>query len=362
MKQINDNITKLSLIKIKGGTFMKKGALFLVFLLLATLFLSACSGSNGSGAGGAEPQGEGSNAQTEQTFVTIATGNSGGVFFALGGVFAELFNSIDGVVANAQSTEGSVINVSLVNEHKADIGFTNSSVSYYGANGMEMFKQKQENVYAIAELYPMYQHFVATEASGISAVPDLKGKKIAVGPKGSGTEVLTRQMLEGWGVSYDDFEPSYISFTNAVDQMKNGTLDGAFIATGIPTAAVTDLMTSVKAKLVPLEKATVEKLSETYPFFQPGVIPAGYYPGQEEEVETLTIGTTLVVNKKLDDDLVYEITKTIYENLDRIKTAHSAGKDIVLEQAPAAGKSIPLHPGAKRYYEEKGLVIPQAGK
>lgn len=334
---------------------MKKLSALLVVVLLLSTILAACNSSESND----EP---GSKKENEKTFITVATGGSGGVFFALGGALADIYKSLDGVIANAQSTKGSVVNVALINDGKADIAFSNSSIAYYASNGIAMFDKKLENVYAMAELYPMYYHLVVAKDSGINSIADIKGKKIAVGEKGSGTEVNVHQFLEGWNITYDDFDESFISFSNAVDQMKNKSIDGAFVGAGIPTSSVMELMTSGNAKLVPLDNETVKKLAEKkYPFFKPGKIPAGTYSGQDEDIETILIGTTLVVRKDLDEELAYKLTKAIYDNLDKLRDTHSAANNIKLESA-TDGMSIKIHPGAKKYYEENGLKIPTAAQ
>lgn len=328
---------------------------YLVSMALIFTLLVACStDQQGEEGEGSEPTED----AKEEQFITIATGDSGGAFYALGGALSNIYSSIDGVTANSQSTEGSVVNLNLVEDDRAQVAFSNNSIAHYAANGTEMFEEKLENILAMADLYPMYYHLVVTESSGIESVADLKGKKIAVGPQGSGTEVNTRQLLEGWNLTYDDVDVSYISFSNAVEQMRNRTLDGAFIGAGAPTAAVMDLMTTGDVKLIPLDNEVIAQLAEEkYPFMVPGKIPAGTYTGQEEDVETLIIGTTLVVNKNLSEDVVYEMTKALYENVDQLIATHSSAEEIELENG-AKNITIDIHPGAIKYFEENNVELP----
>ena len=297
-------------------------------------------------------------ALAKKQFVTIATGNSGGTFFALGGAMAEIFSSTGGVIANAQSTKGSVVNVALVNEGKADIAFCNSSIAYYGVNGIEMFEQKLPNVTALAELYPMHFQFVVSKNSNINSLYDMEGHHIAVGPKGSGTEANVRMFIEGWGMDYSKFKPSFISFSNAVDQLKNRALDGAFIGAGIPTAAVMDLLTTGNFKLVSFEQEEVEAISKRYPFFSYGKIPSNTYSNQAESVGAVMVGTSLIVNKNLSSELIYNLMASLYDNLEILGNTHSSGKNIKLENA-TQGMSIPIHSGSKKYLEEKGVSVPE---
>lgn len=295
----------------------------------------------------------------EKTLLTLATGDSGGTFFALGGGLSNIYSNLDGVTVNPQSTKGSEVNIDLVDRDKAQVGFSNSSIAYYGYTGTEMFEEKTENVQAMAEIYQMYYQLVVRSKSDIENVSDLKGKKIAVGEKGSGTEANVKQLLEAWGITYDDFDPSFISFSSAVDQMKNKSIDGSFIGAGLPTSSVTDLMSAGDAKIVPMEHEKIEELIEgDYPFFGTDVIPAGTYPDQDEDIETATIGTSLVVNKDLSEDLVYDLTKTLFENLDKLEDTHSIAKEIDVDKA-TEGMSIEIHPGAKKYFEEEGVEIPE---
>lgn len=317
-------------------------------ILTLILILAACGGDDNSSEG-----------DSEEKLLTLATGDSGGTFFALGGGLANIYSDLEGYTVNSQSTKGSEVNIDLIEENKAQIGFSNTSIAYYGATGAEMFDKKTENVQGMAEIYPMYYQFVARDGSGIDSVDDIKGKKIAVGEKGSGTEANVKQLLEGWDITYEDFEPSYISFSSAVDQMKDKAVDGAFIGAGIPTSAATDLISSGDAKLIPMEHENLNALiDDKYPFFDTGKIPKGTYPDQEEDIETATINTSLVVNKDLSEDTVYELTKTLYENLDELESTHDIASEIKLKDA-TEGMSIKIHPGAKKYYEEEDVDIPE---
>lgn len=321
---------------------LKRGLLkAAVFTLLSLLMVSAVTNP----------------ALAKKEFVTIATGNSGGTFFALGGAMAEVFSSVDGVIANAQSTKGSVVNIALVNDEKANLAFCNSSIAYYGVNGMEMFKEKLPNVTVLAELYPMHFQLVVSKSSGINSIYDLAGHHIAVGPHGSGTEANVRMFIEGWDMDYAKFKPSFISFSNAVDQLKNRALDGAFIGAGIPTSSIMDLLTTGNFKLVSFERENVEALSKKYPFFSYGEVPPNTYANQPDAAGAVIVGTSLLASKSLSPDLAYKLMDALYSNLEILGNTHSSGKKIKLETA-TLGMSIPVHPGSKRYLEEKGIQVP----
>ncbi|MBN2827576.1 MAG: TAXI family TRAP transporter solute-binding subunit [Tissierellales bacterium] len=325
------------------------GVLIMVSLIITTV---ACSNNSSIN--------EKKEVQAEKEFITVVTGNSGGAFFALGGVLAQIYGTLPDIIANAQATDGSGVNISLVNDGKAQIGFSNTAQAYYAVTGTEMYSEKKhENFMSLAELYPMYFQLVVRNDSGINSISDIIGKKIAVAPQNSGTEANVRQFLEvGWSITYDDFDESFISFSNAADQLKNNALDGAFIGSGIPNSSTLDLLSTGKYYLVSFDKEGVSKVVDKYPFFKYGIIPANTYSQITTDLGSITVGTTLIINKNVSEETAYKLTKALYENLDKLGEAHSSGKDIKLENA-TAGMSIKIHPGAKKYYIEKGIEIPE---
>jgi TRAP transporter TAXI family solute receptor len=268
-----------------------------------------------------------SNTASKGIYISIATGGTAGTYYPLGGALAKIFNdNIDGVNANVQST----------------------GASFEG-------KEKVTNLRGMAMIYPELVQIIATEESGIKTVEDLKGKKVAIGAPGSGVEANARQVLAVHGMTYDDLgKADYLSFNEAADQLKNKQIDAAFLTAGIPTSAVTEVGQTSKIAVVPIASDKISKLSEAYPFYTEVVIPADTYSGQSQDITTAAVMAMLVVSDKLEDDLVYNLTKEMFEKRQVIIDTHSRGNDLKLETA-LKGMPIELHPGAKRYYDEKGI-------
>lgn len=300
----------------------------------------------------------GCDSKPKETYISIATGGTAGTYYPLGGALAKIFNdNIKGVNANVQSTGASVENVGLVSKGEAEIGFIQNDITYYAFTGTESFegKDKITNLRGMAMLYPELVQIIATEDSGIKTVDDLKGKKVAIGAPGSGVEANARQVLAVHGMTYNDLaKADYLSFNEAADQLKNKQIDAAFITAGIPTSAVTEVGQTSKIVVVPIASDKIAKLNEEYPFYTEVVIPANTYNGQTTDITTAAVMAMLVVSDKLDDDLAYDLTKQMFEQRQVIIDTHSRGNDINIETA-LKGMPIELHPGAKRYYDEKGI-------
>jgi TRAP transporter TAXI family solute receptor len=329
----------------------KRLALLLAFLLILGSLFTGCSKKETVASG--EAGGEQEPAKQEKIFVTIATGGSSGAYFALGGTIATLLNeNLDYVNASVQSTGASAVNATLLGEQKVELAFAMNDVINYAYTGTESFSEKGkiENLRGVASLYPNFVQAITLEGTGINSIADLKGKRVGVGAPGSGTEVNARQILGAYGLTYDDIDEDFLSYAEAVEQMKNGAVDAAFLTSGIPNASIMDLATTKDVKIIPIEKTNVEELAEEFPFYSSQMIPADTY-GNADPVETAAVMTLLVTRSELSDDVVYDITKTVFENLDSLASTHASGKEINLEGVEA-GMPIPFHPGATKYFDE----------
>lgn len=330
---------------------MKKNLSLLLAMILIVSLVGGCSsgGDDTNGDAGSKP---------ENIFISIATGGTGGTYYPLGGAIAKIFNeNIEGVTANAQSTGASVENINLLSQGEAEVGFVQNDVTYYAWTGTETFQDKEKvtNIRGMAMLYPEVIQIIATKDSGIKSVEDLKGKKVAVGAPGSGTEVNARQILAEYGITYDDLgKADYLSFNEASDQLKNEQIDAAFVTAAIPTSAVTEVTQTADIVLVSLDKDKIESLKEKYPFYTEVTIPKDSYRNQTEDVVAAAVMAMLIVPEDLDEDLVYNMTKSIFENRQVIIDTHDKGNDIKLETA-LEGMPIDLHPGAEKYYVEQGI-------
>lgn len=294
-------------------------------------------------------------AHAEQ-FINILTGGTSGVYYPLGVAIGKTYgDKIPGVRAQVQATKASVENLNLIEQGRGELAFTLGDSLKAAVEGDEEagFKKKLTKLRTIAAIYPNYIQIVATADSGIKTLADLKGRTLSVGAPKSGTELNSRAILKAAGMSYKDLKQvQYLPFAESVDLMKNRQLDATLQSAGLGVASLKDLSSSTEINVVAVPKATVEKIG---PPFVSVIIPANTYTGQKSDVETAAVVNYLVTNSDVSDDVAYQMTKQIFENLPELANAHAAGKGIKLETA-ATGSPAPLHPGAIRYYKEKGIL------
>lgn len=286
--------------------------------------------------------------------ITIATGGTGGVYYPLGGGMAQVFEDQLDITATAQVSGASVENMQLLSKGDVQLAFTQNDIADYAVNGTEVFDNKLDNLAGIAALYPEIIQLVVSADSDIHSIADLKGKKVSVGAPGSGNEANSIQILSAAGMSYDDIDEQLKSYADSADSFKDGLIDAMFVTSGIPNSSVQDIAVTKGVRIIGIDEGIVSALQQDYPFFVKAEVPAGTYDGQEETADTVAVLASLTVNSKLSEDLVYKITKALYENLDTIGAKHAKGKEIELQKA-LEGLTIPIHPGALKYYEEQGV-------
>ena len=294
----------------------------------------------------------------KQTFVSIASGGTGGTYYPLAGAMAAIWNAgIKGMNASAQTTGASVANVNLLREAKADVIFVQNDIAYYAANGLEMFKDKPfAELKGMATLYPETCQLIVLANSGIKTVADLKGKKVAVGAAGSGVEANARQIMDAAGVTYADIQVQYLSFNEAASNLKDGNIDAAFLTAGHPTAAVQDIAASKAISVVPIDANVAAKLQSTYPFYTKTTIPAGTYKGVDADVQTVAVKAMLAVSSKLDAATVEKMLQTMFakEGSDRLTAAHAKAGAMITLATAKDGMSLPLQAGAEKFYGKAG--------
>ncbi|MES5483802.1 TAXI family TRAP transporter solute-binding subunit [Bradyrhizobium sp. INPA03-11B] len=294
-------------------------------------------------------------AQAEQ-FINVLTGGTSGVYYPLGVAIGKIYgDKISGVKTQVQATKASVENLVLLQQGRGEIAFTlgDSLKAAWEGDAEAGFKTKLDKLRTIGAIYPNYIQIVATAESGIKTLADLKGKSLSVGAPKSGTELNSRAILAAAGMSYKDLgKVEYLPFAESVDLMKNRQLNATLQSAGLGVASLKDLSTSSDITVVAVPKETVDKIG---PPFVSVIIPANTYTGQDKDVPTAAVVNYLVTSSAVSDDLAYQMTKLIYESLPELANAHAAGKEIKLEAA-ATGSPVPLHPGAIRFYKEKGLI------
>jgi uncharacterized protein len=293
-------------------------------------------------------------AQAQQS-INVLTGGTSGIYYPLGVALGKIYSArIPDVKTQVQATKASVENLILLEQGRGDIAFTIGDSLKSGWEGDEDagFKTKLRKLRAIAAIYPNYIQLVASKDSGITTLTDLKGKSLSVGAPKSGTELNTRAILKAAGMTYAEIgKVEYLPFAESVDLMKNRQLAATVQSAGLGVASLRDLSNAMDVTVVSLPKAIVDRMG---PPFMAAKIPANTYKGQDKDIETASVPNYLVTHAGVSDELVYQMTKLVFESLPELASAHAAGKEIKLETA-LAGVPIPLHPGAERYYKEKGL-------
>jgi TRAP transporter TAXI family solute receptor len=297
-------------------------------------------------------------AAAQQTRLSIATGGTGGVYYPLGGGLANVLSkSIPGVEATAEVTSASVDNIKLVGAGKADIAFTLGDTAADGFNGVGKFKEKVP-VRAITVLYANKSQWVTVEGTGVQKMQDLKGRRIGTGAPGSGTEIIALRILEAYGIDPEkDVKREKLSVAESVNALKDRKIDAFFWSGGVPTSAVTDLAATpgMKIKLLDHADAIPAMVKKYGPLYVKGNIPAGSYPGQAKDVAVADVWNLLVVNEKMDEKLAHDVAKAIFEKKADLVAVHAEAKNIDLANQYGVGSPIPFHPGAVRYFTEKGL-------
>lgn len=318
----------------------------------SVLALSACGGDKNTNASSADTTTQtAESADTLTTkFVTVGTGGASGPYNIIGTALTDHYAKLFGVNAKTQTTGASVENLNLLAQKKLEMAFVMSDALSDAINGQNSFNAKVDSVSQVASLYPNYVQIVASGASGIKSIEDLRGKRVAVGAQGSGVEVATRALLEGFGITYNDIKVDYLGYAEAADSLKSGKLDAAFLTSGLPNSSLMELEQGFDLQIVSVPSDKLSEIAKTKTFFIPMDIPAGTY-NNDAAVPTAAILNALVVRSDMSDDDVYKLTKAFFENLDSLKNAHQAAADISVENAQN-GLVAPLHPGAKRYYDE----------
>ncbi|WXL25854.1 TAXI family TRAP transporter solute-binding subunit [Ectopseudomonas mendocina] len=291
------------------------------------------------------------------TFINVLTGGTSGVYYPIGVALSQLYsNGIEGSKTSVQATKASVENLNLLQAGRGELAFALGDSVDDAWKGIPDagFKTPLNKLRAIAATYPNYIQIVASKESGIKTLADLKGKRISVGAPKSGTELNARAIFKAAGLSYEDMgRVEFMPYAESVELIKNRQLDATLQSSGLGMAAIRDLASMVPITFVAIPEEVVTKIGS--PAYQSKIIPAGTYDGQEEDVPTAAITNLLVTHSGVSDDVVYQMTKLMFENLPRLANSHSAAKDIALENA-AKNLPIPLHPGAERFYKEAGAL------
>lgn len=287
----------------------------------------------------------------------LATGGTSGTYYPFGGAIANIWNTkVENMNVTAQATGASAENLRLINKGDAEFALVQNDVMDYAYNGTDLFEgEKLSNLATIGTLYPEVVQIAVSKSSGIKSIADFRGKRISVGDAGSGVEFNAKQILEGYGLTFDDIKKSNLSFKESAEGIQNGTLDGCFVTAGVPNSALQELAFTAGLILIPVDGDAADKICSKYGYYTKTTIPGGTYNGTDTDTAALAIKCTLAVSSKLDTDTVYQMTKALFENLPELATAHAKGKEVTAEKA-ITGVSVPFHEGAVKYFKEIGLM------
>ncbi|MDR1947635.1 MAG: TAXI family TRAP transporter solute-binding subunit [Desulfovibrio sp.] len=294
-------------------------------------------------------------------FITVLTGPTSGIYFPIGGAFSTFLGSI-GYRTSATATGATAenINALLTDQGELAIAMADSVIQAVDAFGAYAGKTPAKNLRAMMGLWPNFCQIVTTADSGIKTFADLKGKRIGVGAPNSGVELNARMMFEAHGMSYSDCRVDYLNYGEAIDQMKNGLCDAAFVTSGLGNATIRELSTTKKIAFVPVEGEALDRLISKYPFYIKATIPAAVY-GAATDTTTAAVMNIMLVDIKLPDDVVYDLLDNIYspKGLEAIQAAHATAKVNIKPETALrgiTGTSVPLHDGAVKYYKDKGQL------
>jgi len=316
-----------------------------VLLLLTCTVAVACGGETSSEGGGS----------AASQFLSMGTAPPGGAFFVVGGALVEVFNEhAGGASMTAEATSGSQENIRRIGSGELDFALSNAAITYFAVRGTEGWDQAYP-MRSVMTLAPNVAMFVAPAGGDVSSISDLAGERVSVGPAGAGFEYFIRPLLAAHGLSYDDFTPVNATQAGAVDLLTDGSVAAAFLGGAVPTASITQASATQDIMLVPFDPAAREQLIADFLFFRPATIPAGTYRGVDTDYEGLDVGSMhLITSADADEELVYQVTKTLYENRDDVVQRHPAGRAINANNA-ARNTGTEFHPGAIRYYREIGI-------
>jgi hypothetical protein len=293
----------------------------------------------------------------ERVFLSVGTAPAGGAFFVVGSALSEVLaasTAETGWQVTAEATSGSQENIRRLAQGDLDLALSNAAITYFAVRGGEGWDQAYP-MRTVMTLAPNVALFIAPRTSGVTSIADLRGKRVVIGPAGAGFEFFVQPILRAHGLTYDDFTPLNATQTGAVDMLADGSAAAAFIGGAVPTASISQAAASQDIIFVPFDPGAKTRLSEEFIFFSPATIPAGTYRGQTEPFEGLDVGSMhLIAAESADEELIYRVTKILYEQREQVVAKHPAGRAINPANV-VRDTGTPFHPGAIRYFREIGI-------
>ena len=303
----------------------------------------------------------GTAATAQEKFITIGTGGQTGVYFVVGQSICRLVNrdsAKTGLKCTAPSTGGSIANINAIKAGDMDMGVAQSDWQFHAYNGSSQFEgDKFDKERAVFSVHAEPFNVIARADSGIESFDDLKGKRVNVGNPGSGQRATMEVVLDAKGWTMDDFAlASELKPAEQAAALGDNKVDAIIYTVGHPNGSIQEAVSTVDAKLVPVEGEAIDKLVADNPFYAYSTIPGGMYKGTDADVKTFGVKATFVTSADVDDDVVYQVVKAVFDNFDRFKRLHPAFENLTQEEMISGGLSAPLHPGAEKYYKEQGWI------
>ena len=301
-----------------------------------------------------------SSLSAKKAAISMVTGGTAGTYFPVGGAICEVVNeALPDIEVTALTGNASVANINLIWKHEIESGLTQNNIADWAYNSTKLYKGKEtvKNLRAIASLFPETMHIVALKRANINKIDDMRGKKISVSSPGSGGEADIKAILGALGITFNDFNAVNLDQATSAQYMKDKLLDAFWTTIGYPGSSVIDIAHKREINLVPFSDEEIEKVIKEYSYYVKSIIPGGTYKGVDEDTQTLSVMAIWAVDADVDEEVIYQVTKALWNNVNlaRIHLAHAKAKNITLETA-LDGISIPLHPGAEKFYKEVGLI------
>ncbi|MFC6732672.1 MULTISPECIES: TAXI family TRAP transporter solute-binding subunit [unclassified Haladaptatus] len=307
---------------------------------------AAIAGCSGGPGGSGDEGGDGTQ------FVTIGTGGTGGVYYPLGGGMADIMNkNLENVEATAESTGASVENCRLVADEEMTMALALGNAVLLAVNGEGDFDEALD-LKAAFGAYQNSTQVITTQGSGIETIPDMEGKSISVGAPGSGTEVIAKELLNWYDLTYDDIDAQRLSFSETATAIQDGQVDAGFWSVAYPASSIQNLASQRDIAFVTFPEEDLNQITSEYDYYSKGTIPAGTYQGVDEEVQVPGVTNTMIVRSGMSEDFVYKLTKAVFEHLDSLADVHPAANQF---ESTARAAPIELHPGSVKYFDEAGL-------
>ncbi|GAA0448347.1 TAXI family TRAP transporter solute-binding subunit [Lentibacillus halophilus] len=321
----------------------KKMSLLALILIVMSVFLFGCNE-------------ESSSSSTQD--IELSTATTTGNFYPFGSALANVWNdNVSGVRVASQSSDGSVQNINLMKKGNINMGLSTLGVLYNAYHGKGQFDgRKSEDIRAVSTLFTDAAQVIVTKDSGIDSVEEIDGKSFVPGAPQSGTKDLAEIIFNSYDMTFEDMKAEFVGFSQASDLLRNGKIDGAHVMSALPTSATIEILSSTDSKILSLSDEAINKATEENSWLIEQTIPSDTYDQLDRDISTVAQPSVLFVSKDMSEDLIYELTKTMWENLKVLRDTIDAAKNMKIEGATSGVADIPLHPGAKKYYKEQGVL------